>query len=105
MPRHKYHRARLYRCLYTEENMYSCTIKPSGVGSPLHVLDLSRNSLVKETEENFKQVWAIEGVCPVFPKHYPTSALLGCVDIHDCLRVKPIMCLKLVNMRSLKCLT
>ena len=46
---------------------------------------------MQDTEDSYRQFWALEGVEPVFPKHYPTSCLLGCVDIHDCLRVSPIL--------------
>ena len=44
--------------------------------------------LLKETEAMFASVWALEGVTPKFPKHYPCSALLGCVDVVDCLTVR-----------------
>ncbi len=44
---------------------------------------------VQEVEESFGEFWAMEGAQPFFPKHYPTSCLLGCVEIHDCLRVSP----------------
>jgi hypothetical protein len=42
---------------------------------------------MQETEENFSKFWAMEGAAPIFPKYYPTSALLGCVEILDCLKV------------------
>ena len=44
--------------------------------------------VLQETEENFARFWAMEGATPVFPRHYQTSALIGCVDIVDCLKVR-----------------
>lgn len=42
---------------------------------------------LQEIEEQYRHVWALEGVEPKFPQHYPKSVLLGCVDLADCLPV------------------
>ena len=47
--------------------------------------------VLQETEENFARFWAMEGATPVFPQHYQTSALIGCVDIVDCLKVRGLL--------------
>ena len=42
----------------------------------------------QEMEAFYRQVHALEGAIPEFPKHYPRAALLGCVWVADCLPVR-----------------
>lgn len=42
------------------------------------------DGLVQELEKFYTEVHAAEGRTPEFPKSYPTSALLGTVDVFDC---------------------
>jgi hypothetical protein len=45
---------------------------------------------MQEVEDQYREVYAAEGRAPPsFPATYPTSVLLGCVDVVDCLKVLP----------------
>ena len=63
---------------------------------PIAVMDMKDAQhpfwhVLQETEENFARFWAMEGATPTFPQHYQTSALIGCVDIIDCLKVRGLL--------------
>ncbi|KAK9809140.1 hypothetical protein WJX72_010006 [[Myrmecia] bisecta] len=45
---------------------------------------------VQELEDFYRMVHRQEGREPVFPKRYPTSVLLGCVDVVDCLMAEQV---------------
>ena len=40
---------------------------------------------IESLESEYKSVYSTCAGSPPFPKHYPTSALLGCVDLTDCM--------------------
>ncbi len=42
---------------------------------------------VQELEAFYHSVHALDGIQPAFPAAYPTSMLLGCVEVVDCLTV------------------
>ncbi|CAM6119212.1 unnamed protein product [Calypogeia fissa] len=47
---------------------------------------IPENETVLAMEEFYRDAYALDGVTDiVFPKHYPTSVLLGCVDVVGCL--------------------
>lgn len=45
----------------------------------------------QELEAFYTEVHAREARLPIFPQAYPTSCLLGCVDIIDCLPVSAVV--------------
>ena len=49
-----------------------------------------RSSPAQELESFYTEVHATQSRLPIFPQSYPTSALLGCVDVVDCLPVSSL---------------
>ena len=45
-------------------------------------------AIVQELEAFYRRVYSLEDKVPTFPKNYPTSALVGCVDIVDIVQVR-----------------
>lgn len=41
-------------------------------------------------EAFYMRVYSMEDKVPSFPKHYPTSALVGCVDVVDIVQVRTL---------------
>lgn len=44
-------------------------------------------TFLQELEAFYTQVHTTESRLPIFPQAYPTSCLLGCIDVVDCLTV------------------
>ena len=43
---------------------------------------------LQELEAFYTRVYSMENKVPTFPKNYPTSALVGCVDVIDIVQVR-----------------
>lgn len=59
-------------------------------GAPLHPQRVPRQSArsnppPQAAEGLYRAIYSLEGAYPAFPEHYPTSALLGCVEVVGCL--------------------
>ncbi|KAI5018882.1 hypothetical protein ZWY2020_043770 [Hordeum vulgare] len=44
-------------------------------------------------EDFYREIYAVDGVHHIdFPRHYPVSCLLGCVDVVGCVRSEELVC-------------
>eukprot|EP00884_Botryococcus_braunii_P018767 jgi/Botrbrau1/5574/Bobra.97_2s0005.1 len=47
--------------------------------------------VIQEVQWDYTRIYGAEGKSPPpFPEHYPTSVLLGCIDIVDCLKAEQV---------------
>ncbi|KAI9123252.1 hypothetical protein K1719_006141 [Acacia pycnantha] len=54
-------------------------------------------STIKAMEYFYREIYAVNGITDIkFPEHYPTSRLLGCVDVVGCLRQEELACWDMV---------
>ncbi|KAI9078429.1 hypothetical protein K1719_039648 [Acacia pycnantha] len=50
-------------------------------------------STIKAMECFYREIYAVNGITDIkFPEHYPTSRLLGCVEVAGCLRQEELAC-------------
>ncbi|OAE18704.1 hypothetical protein AXG93_4448s1400 [Marchantia polymorpha subsp. ruderalis] len=48
---------------------------------------------IKAMESFYREIYAVDGVTEIeFPKYYPTSVLLGCVEVVGCLKLDELIC-------------
>ncbi|XP_028770669.1 uncharacterized protein LOC114728026 isoform X2 [Neltuma alba] len=50
-------------------------------------------STIRAMEYFYREIYAVNGITDIkFPEHYPTSRLLGCVEVVGCLRQEELAC-------------
>uniref|UniRef100_A0A5B7BSP0 ASCH domain-containing protein n=1 Tax=Davidia involucrata TaxID=16924 RepID=A0A5B7BSP0_DAVIN len=53
------------------------------------------DATIKAMEDFYREIYAVNGITDLkFPKHYPVSRLIGCVEVVGCVRCEELTCWK-----------